>query len=242
LAGAALAALGRRARAAGATLRRRRRGLADLGWDARARRGGTPPQLRAALTELATALLDAARAAAEADRLVARTDRRTLTRRLTEYRDLGVLSRTAADAAAAVEQQLGALDRVGEARAALATLQPHIEEALAVATSRPDGLAPTTGRVRAAAGALAAQVVQAQELLGDTALRLHRTRMRGVYRLGDLYAVPYVDSVGLDRLRRFDSRAEAKAFALSVRLAAEGQTVAQGRSEDAGDPGGPMDT
>jgi class 3 adenylate cyclase len=242
LAGAALAAV--RPRLLSRALSgRKQRGLADLAWEARARRSGTPSALREALTAVATALLDAARAAADAERLLSRTDERALARRLREYRDLAVVSRTAEGEAAAVERQLTLLQRVRVSRAALAAVEPEIEAAVTASSPTPETLASAVEPVSAAAAALTAVVEEAQNLLGDAAMRLRRTRSRGVYRLGDLYAVPFVDSLGLDRVRRFDSRREAKGFAYSLRFIAKAQTGYTGPSwrgaDSSGGGGGP---
>lgn len=223
LAGAALAAVRPRALVR-ALPGRRQRGLADLAWEARARRSGTTPELREALTVVATALLDAARAAADADRLLSRTDERVLARRLREYRDLAVLSRAAAAETAAVERQLALLQRVRESRKALAAVQVGVDQTVTAPSPTPESLAAAVEPLSAAANALAGAVEETRSALGDAAMRLRRTRTRGVYRLGDVYAVPFVDSLGLDQVRRFDSRKEAKGFAYSLRIAHKAQT------------------
>ena len=46
-----------------------------------------------------------------------------------------------------------------------------------------------------------------------------RTRHRGIYRSAGRYLVPFVDSLGADRSRDFDSLSDARAFRATVKIA-----------------------
>lgn len=238
LAEAALAAVRPPGRVARALRHGRPRGLADLAWEARARRWRASPDLRQGFTDAASVLLVAARAAADADRLLARTDHRALTRRLSDYRELAVVSRAAETEVANVQRQLTLLEQVRQARASLARAHEGVAEIVPAAAPTREGLDSAVEPVRTAAHALDALADEAQSALGDSAMRLRRTTARGVYRLGDLYAVPYIDSIGIDRIRRFDSRSQAKAFAYSLRVIAKARAEYTGPSWHGADSSG----
>lgn len=73
-------------------------------------------------------------------------------------------------------------------------------------TAGPGGASPVRGRslcFRARLDRVATEV-------GSVAERLHRTFHRGIYRQGDLWAVPYYDSRDVERVRRFDDLGEAR--------------------------------
>jgi hypothetical protein len=65
---------------------------------------------------------------------------------------------------------------------------------------------------------LIAAFEEARRVFGSLGARLRRTRKRGVFRIGEEFVVPYVDEVGVDRLRRFESLAEAVAFRRGLRI------------------------
>ena len=50
--------------------------------------------------------------------------------------------------------------------------------------------------------------------------KLRRTRRRGIYRSGERYVVPFVDSLGADRVRDFATLSEARDFRDVAALAA----------------------
>jgi hypothetical protein len=74
---------------------------------------------------------------------------------------------------------------------------------------------PATGIVRWCARA----VTSAAAHLNPLCYKRHRTRYRGVYRSAGRYVVPYIDTLGAERLRDFESLAEARNFRAACRIA-----------------------
>jgi class 3 adenylate cyclase len=201
------------------------RRVADLCFALRASLSRFPEPARKEVTELARGLTDLSRAAADADRYVARIDRRALTRRLTETRELAVVSKNAQRAAEGLEQKLVLLEAVVEARRELANCIDELERrATPESVTHSDGLGV---EVDTLAAHLSTAVDEAIRNAGYAAERLGRTVHRGVHRQGDVWVVRHHDSVGVERLARFDELRDARAFAKRARLDLRSLKVAE---------------
>ena len=225
LAAAALSALGRPGSLA--HLRRRfraprarQRGLADLGWDLRARLPVAPEPLRGRLAELGGDLFAASRSVVAADRYLARVDRKRLTRRLAQDTELGVLSKRAAAEAEATAGRLRLVNALGAVRDSAEQRVDTIGSAVERVCSHVEAgeheeageLVEDTAR---SVRALASDLDQALDAARDAVKadgRLRRTRHRGVFRRGEHFVVPYFDEVGLEQEKEFDSLAAARSF------------------------------
>ena len=202
-------------------LRRRLRpshqGFADLGWDVRALLSSTPPDARDALSRLARGLFDAARTATEADQALAVVDRKQLARRLAEQREQAVLSKASAREAELTQKRLATYDALAERRAEAESIARAVQESLRAQTEL-ESLAALSDQVRQATSHLDEALEEARRELAPVGERLRRTRRRGVFRSGEEFVVPYIDEVGVEERRRFDSLAEAAAFSRGLRV------------------------
>jgi class 3 adenylate cyclase len=196
------------------------RGLADLGWEARARLPRCPEPHRGELAELGGDLFSASRSLVAVDRYLARIDRKRLARRLTEHQELGVLSKRAAAEADATARQIALVDdltakrrradeRIERIGAAVERFCTDVDSGstahngTALADVRRDVRALTSDLDRA---------LEATSAAVKAAGRLRRTRHRGIYRLGNRYVVQYFDEVGIEHEHAFDTIAAARTF------------------------------
>ena len=62
-------------------------------------------------------------------------------------------------------------------------------------------------------------LTQAARALDPLGYKLKRTRHRGVYRSRERYIVPYVDELGGDRRREFETLGQARDFSSALRIA-----------------------
>jgi class 3 adenylate cyclase len=196
-----------------AVLRRRvptARRLADVSWEVRSRQDGAIGADRAALLELARSLLVLSRTTNDADRRLDRLDRRAFERKLAETRELAVISHYAQTRADTLARQHALLDGLTTARAALDERIDELERRAKLVD--PAESASLRADVDSLNEHLSAALDRFAAEVGDVAERLHRTVHRGIYRQGDLWAVPYHDSQDVERVRRFDNLAEARAF------------------------------
>jgi hypothetical protein len=198
-------------------LRPGKRGFADLGWDARALLPSASTEVQESLSRLARELFDAARAAAEADHALAVVNRKKLVERLADQRAQAVLSKASAREADVTETRLRMLETLTSRRAEAEAVAKEVRDWLS--TRQPvEGLDRLTDRVRQATQALNIALDGAHLELASVSERLRRTRSRGVFRVGEQFVVPYVDEVGVDRRRRFDSLADAISFRRGLRV------------------------
>jgi class 3 adenylate cyclase len=204
-------------------LRTSKHGFADLGWDARALLPAAPAETRDSLSRLARELFDAARTAAEADQAIAVVQRKELVRRLTNQREQAVLSKASEREAHASETQLTALDTLIARRAEAEEVAKVVRERLG--EPRPKRLDESIEDVRRASRHLNAALDDAQRKLKVVGERLRRTRSRGVFRAGEQFVVPYVNEVGIDERRRFDSFDEAVRFRRGLRIARRSEAM-----------------
>ena len=212
------------------------RRLADASWNVRTLQGGLPERDR---LELARALLVLSRTANHADRRFAQLDRRELERKLAETRELGVVSRYAQKRAETLERQAALVDELAKARAALDERIDELERRASVVDTAE------CRALRAEVDALDRELGEALDRVdtevGQVAERLHRTLHRGIYRQGDLWAIPYFDSGGVERVRRFDDLGEARAFRRRQQLIHRADKIAEDAAADrllAGSRGG----
>jgi class 3 adenylate cyclase len=198
-------------------LRAREPTLADAAWQARELLPQLEPSLRTPVTQLGASIFAADRAAVGADAFLARVDREHLARRLATQRVMAVSSERAEKQSQALEAQVASVDHLLERRRVLAgyaselpvRLEPSITNATAIVLRE---------RVEAATGELDAAVTDAASMLDPLSFRLRRTRYRGVYRSGSRYVVPFVDELGADRRREFDTVAQARDFRAAVHI------------------------
>jgi class 3 adenylate cyclase len=196
------------------------RGLADLGWEVRARLPHCPEPLRGELAELGGELFSGSRSLVTVDRYLAGIDRKRIARRLAEHAELGVLSKRAAAEADATARRMALLDgltaerrradaRIGSIGVAVERICAHVDagsaayERSALSDVRRDVRVLTSDLDRSLEAASAAV---------KAAGRLRRTRRRGIYRRAERYVVPYFDEVGLEHEQEFDKLAAARAF------------------------------
>jgi class 3 adenylate cyclase len=191
------------------------RRLADLSWTVRGQLAEVPEDRRHELAELTRALVVLSRTASDVDRRLNRIDREALARKLAETRQLGARSRYAQRRTNQLADQLALIDGLVRARAELDDGFADLERR--AATIDPADLTSLRTEVESVAqrlGATLSSLVEVSEL----SERLHRTRHRGIYRQGDLWAIPYEDSLGVERVRRFDDLDEARAFRGRLRV------------------------
>ena len=210
-----------------AVLRRRpptARRLADLSWQIRSGQSGAArPDPR--VLELARSLVVLSRTTNSADRRLARLDRRSFERKLADTRELAVISRYAQTRADTLSMQAELLDGLTSARAALDGRIDELERRAKLADGA--GSAVLRAEVDSLDESLQGALDRVAADVGDVAERLHRTVHRGIFRQGDLWAVPYYDSQDVERVSRFDDLDEARTFRRrqqlveSARLAAE---------------------
>lgn len=192
------------------------RRLADLSWEVRSREDRAIGAHRGALLELARSLLVLSRTANDADRRLDRLDRRAFERKLAETRELAVISHYAQTRAATLARQQERLDELATVRAALDERLDELERGAKLVD--PAESASLRADVDSLNTHLSAALDRFAAEVGDVAERLHRTVHRGIYRQGDLWAVPYQDSQGVERVRRFDDLDEARGFRRQQRL------------------------
>jgi len=216
-----------------AGLRRREPGLAELGWRARALR--TPAE-RDALDPLGGDLFAAARSVADVDGYLERIDRKGLASRAADYSALGVISERAAREADSYARQVADIEDLFETRARVPGLAREVDVALSQSGDR----AEIGRRVRALTATLDAQLEQARNDLGAMSVKLRRTWVRGVYRLGSSYAVPYYDDLGVEARKEFETLSDARRFRAAIRVKEKEWGRHRDRSvwERVGGPGG----
>jgi class 3 adenylate cyclase len=201
------------------SLRRRppvARRAADLCFALRATLARTPDNERGAVADLARAFLDLSRVAGDAERYLARIDRRALAKKLTETRELGVLSKRAGQAAARLEGQLALVDAVAHARQELEDAISGLEQrATATEAGQRDALRRDVDTLSTR---LSAALDDGIQQVGYAAERLRRTRRRGIFRQGEVWVVRHYDTLGVEHLARFHALRDARAFRKSSQV------------------------
>lgn len=204
--------------------------LADAAWRARTLLPSVAEDARIALGELGASLFSGQRAAERADNFLSRVDHPKLAARLADQQEMAVVSKRAGNEAAAIQAQIAAVEAVAAQRQALAESAVDLPElydnpgALTTADldRRREHVAGTTAELDDA-------VSHAAAALDRLCFKLDRTRYRGVYQYGGRYIVPYVDDLGADRERDFETLSGARDFQASVRIAQKAQRLSDAR-------------
>jgi hypothetical protein len=121
--------------------------------------------------------------------------------------------------ATALRAQAAAVARVSDQRRALAETIADVPELLAdpAAITSPRASA-IHRRVADATATLDEAVTTAAAHVDPLSYKLNRTRHRGVYRSAGRYVVPFIDTLGADRIRDFETLTEARDFRDAVRI------------------------
>ena len=180
------------------------------------------PVLQESLAGLAGELFVAHRALAGADGFLARIDRKRLAARLAAQREVTLVSPRARREADSLEAKIACVERLLDRRQALAQLTPELSAGLGHSAEQ---IASLRGRLTRAIAELDDAVMGAARALDPMSFQLGRTRHRGVYRSGRKYVVPFVDDLGGERLREFDTLTEAHNFKVGLRIVEKAQAV-----------------
>ena len=151
--------------------------------------------------------------------LLDRVDRQRLEASLENQRAMAVLSERAEAEVALLTARIAAVERANADRLNLTDIAGEAIRLL----GDPDEITVyqlnmLQSRVVEATDALDNAVTHAAAVLDPLSFKLIRTRHRGVYRSGGLYLVPFVDTLGADRCRDFDSLSEARKFRDALRI------------------------
>ena len=199
--------------------------LEEAAWRVRAMLPGAEVPLQKPLADLGAAFFTAHRAVAGVDSFLAHVDRKRLTRRLSDRREMAVVSQRAREQAESLEAQIGCLDRMLVLRQELAQLTAELPRSDELDAG--SWIAPLRERVAAATAELDDAVARAASALDPLSVKLGRTRHRGVYRSGRMYVVPFADELGEERSRQFETLAEARNFRASLRVTEELHSTAE---------------
>jgi class 3 adenylate cyclase len=211
------------------------RRLADLSWEVRSRLGSAPEAERPPLLELARSLVALSRSTNDADRRLARLDRRAFERKLAETCELAVISRYAQTRADTLARQRELLNELTSVRAVLDDRIDEFERRAKLVDAAES--ASLRAEVDSLNEKLSGALDRVATEVGDVAERLHRTIHRGIYRQGDLWAIPYYDSQDVQRVRRFDDLDEARRFRRQQQLI-ESAKIAEEKAVFGGSAGG----
>jgi class 3 adenylate cyclase len=204
----------------------------EAAWQVRVLLPGAAPVLQESLAGLAGELFVAHRALAGADGFLARIDRKRLAGRLAAQRQVTLVSPRARQEAESLEAKIACVDRLVDRRQGLAELTPDLSAGLVESSEQ---LASLRERLTRATAELDDGVMKAAGALDPMSFKLGRTRQRGVYRSGRMYVVPFVDDLGAERRREFETLSEAHNFLVGLRIAEKAQAVFV---ENWGDPYG----
>ena len=178
-----------------------------------------PKDARESLTELGASLFTGERAAERADTFLARVDHKRLAARLAGQREMAVHSPGAEREARALQTQAAAVARVSDQRRALIESIADVPELLGdPAAITSSGASAIHQRVTGATATLDEAVTTAAAQVDPLSYKLNRTRHRGIYRSAGRYVVPYIDTLGADRLRDFETLTEARNFRDATRI------------------------
>ena len=216
------------------TWRRRAPTLEEEAWQARFLVSKVGRPLQKPLVELGAVLFRANRAVVTADNFLKRVDRKRIARRVRVNRGTAAFSQRAHEEVVFLQRQVASLDRLLDSRQALAELAAEVPGKLDESVAETE-VTSLRERVAAATAQLDEALVEAASSLDPFSFKLQRTRHRGVYRLGQKYVVPFVDTVGIDRVREFATLAEACDFREVVRQGEAGNSMTM--DDSGGDPG-----
>jgi class 3 adenylate cyclase len=226
---------GRRQPVTRGRFRSKQRTLEEAAWQIRTMLSTVDDDVREPLATLAATLFTASRACARADGFVAGIDRSRIEQRLEAERRHGVSSELAGARADRIAEQLIVLEHLDATHGEVLELAAEADRRVASRPERED-VALLRVRVAASTARLDAMVDLAAAELDGRCRKLARTRTRGVYRLDNMYAVPYVDEVGAEQQREFARLEDARAFRHDVQLARSAQRTYTS-SIESGPPG-----
>jgi hypothetical protein len=185
--------------------------LEEEAWQARVLVSKVARPLQKPLVELGAALFRANRAVVKADNFLKRVDRKRIARRVQVNRGAAGFSQRAHEEVVHLQRQVASLDRLLDSRQAFTGLAAEVRGKLDESVAERE-VTSLRERVAAATAQLDEALVEAASSLDPLSFKLQRTRHHGVYRLGHKYVVPFVDTVGIDRVREFATLAEACGF------------------------------
>jgi hypothetical protein len=216
--------------------RRRSPSLEDAAWQIRALLPRVSGELRGSLGELGGSLFTAQRAVERSDGFLTRIDRARLAKRLADQREMSGFLERADHEAAALQAQITAVERAAGQQQALIEIAPRVLALLGdhQAVTAAD-LDPLRERIAADTTRLDAAITTAAAIVDPLSFRLSRTRYRRVYRSGGRYIVPFVDGLGGDRVRDFETLSQAHDFRVATRIAEKAKSDYPGKSP--GTPG-----
>ena len=226
---------GRRQQLSRTRFRGKPRTLEEAAWQIRTMLPAVDDDVREPLATLAASLFTASRACARADGFIAGIDRSRIERRLEAERRHGLSSDLAGARADRIAEQLIVLEQLNATHGEVLALADEAEGRVAARPTRED-VALLRDRVAASTARLDGAVDLAAAELDGRCRRLARTRTRGVYRLDNMYAVPYIDEVGAEQQREFARLDDARAFRHDVQLAHAAQRTYTS-SIESGPPG-----
>jgi class 3 adenylate cyclase len=191
----------------------------EVAWRAREVLPRVSSELRTPVAELAASLFTLSRSVERAQVFLDRLDRPRLDSLLEAQREMLVFSRHAEREAAAIEAQVNAVHDVERLTQALREAASQTSD-IVRDSDDIDAAAVISSRDRIAAGAakLDDAVTHAVAAVGPLAFKRRRTRCRGVYRSGGRFVVPYIDAIGADRMRDFETLGQARDFRDAIRL------------------------
>jgi class 3 adenylate cyclase len=200
----------------------------ELAWEARDLIARTPQEAREPLAELGTELFTAARLGTDVDRFLESVDRKRLDRRLTDYREMAVVSKRAQAELEALSSQLRSVEALAQRRERLHELERDIGSTLKRLASERYELPAVRSHFDALQHEiqrLGDELQEARREVGSLGLKLERTHHHGIYRHGRIYVVPEFDELGIEHHREFDSLQDALAHrkALEVQESREGK-------------------
>jgi class 3 adenylate cyclase len=190
--------------------------LVEAAWRVLRMLPDTAVPLQDSMVKLGAALFTADRALTGADGFLALIDTERLTRRLAEQRPVGLSSPSARERLESLQAQAACIELLVERRRTLGGLASDLAEELN-GLRTVEGIGSLRERVVATTEQLDEAFKQAARALDPMSYRLTRTRRRGIYRSGHKYVVPYLDEVGNERQREFETSKEARNFRLRVR-------------------------
>src|SRR3954452_23142670 len=194
--------------------------VADLAWQVRVLLPRVGDDVREAWGGLGASLFTGQRAAERADVFLARVDHERLAARLAGQQEMVGFSARARREAESIESEVAAVAQVASRRRALAGSAAEAESVI----DRLEGIThrditAVRARIDDATTMLDDAVTSTAAHLNPLCYKRHRTRYRGVYRSSGRYVVPYIDTLGAERLRDFESLAEARNFRAACRIA-----------------------
>jgi class 3 adenylate cyclase len=193
--------------------------VADVAWKVRILLPRVGDDVREAWGGLGASLFTGQRAAERADVFLSRVDHERLAARLADQQEMIGFSARARREAESIESEVAAVAQVASRRRVLAGSAADAESVIASLEGiTPQDITAVRARIVEATTVLDDAVTFAAAHLNPLCYKLNRTRYRGVYRSSGRYVVRYIDTLGAERLRDFESLAEARNFRAACRI------------------------